>query len=127
MEGHTDNVPMNSARFPSNWELSASRAVAVARYFQGLGLPAERLAATGYGEHRPVADNADPAGRAANRRVEILLKWRGRETPRRGDLPLAGPEPAPREPAAAEAAPTVPTIIDPVTSKLGRLPGTGGK
>ncbi len=127
IEGHTDNVPMNSARFPTNWELSATRAVAVARYFQGLGLPAERLAATGYGEHRPVADNANPEGRAANRRVEILLKWRGRETPRRGDLPLAGPEPALREDAAAEAAATVPTIIDPVTSKLGRLPGTSGK
>lgn len=71
IEGHTDNVPIKSAQFPSNWELSAARAVAVARYFQGTGVPPERLSATGFGEFQPVADNATPEGRAANRRVEL--------------------------------------------------------
>jgi chemotaxis protein MotB len=130
VEGHTDDIPIASGRFPSNWELSAARAVAVARYFQAAGLPAGRLAATGYGEHRPVAGNDSAAGRAANRRVEILLKWTGRQAPRRGDLPLADPAAAAAadreaglpDPAAADA----PTIIDPVTGRLGRLPAGGG-
>jgi chemotaxis protein MotB len=117
IEGHTDAVPVHSARFASNWELSAARAVAVARYFQEDGLPAERLAATGYGEYRPVGDNATAAGRAANRRVEILLRWRGEGPPFAGDLPLfdgAGP--------ALEGR----AIVDPVTSRLGRVVGADG-
>ncbi len=127
IEGHTDDVPINSPRFPSNWELSAARAVAVARYFQGVGLPPERLAATGFGEHHPVADNGTAEGRAANRRVEILLKWRARQMPRQDALPLAGPAEAAAGETDPTAPPTAPTIIDPVTGRLGRLPGTGGK
>jgi chemotaxis protein MotB len=117
VEGHTDDVPISSPRFPSNWELSAARAVAVARYFQGNGLPASRLAATGYGEYRPLASNDDASGRARNRRVEILLRWRGAEQPRAEDLPLfdeAGP--------ALEGR----AIVDPVTSRLGRIVGADG-
>ncbi|MFO7610814.1 MAG: OmpA family protein [Candidatus Krumholzibacteriia bacterium] len=132
VEGHTDDIPIASGRFPSNWELSAARAVSVARYFQAAGLPAGRLAATGYGEHRPVAGNDSPQGRTANRRVEILLKWTGREAPRRGDLPLADPAATAAAAADAEtgrpqsAAGAAATIIDPVTGRLGRLPAGGG-
>jgi len=76
VEGHTDAVPISTARFGSNWELSAARAVAVARAFQAAGLAPERLSAAGYGEHRPVASNETPEERARNRRVEILMEWR---------------------------------------------------
>lgn len=74
VEGHSDATPIRNTRFPSNWELSAARAGAVARYFQGQGLDPARVAATGYGEHRPLADNATAEGRARNRRVEVFLK-----------------------------------------------------
>lgn len=73
VEGHTDNIPIANARFPSNWELSSGRAIAVLRYLSELGLSAERLRAVGYAETRPLDDNETPEGRAANRRVELLL------------------------------------------------------
>ncbi len=72
--GYTDNVPIQTARFPSNWELSTERAVAVVRFLVGLGLPGEVLSAAGYGEFDPIASNDDPAGRAKNRRIEIALQ-----------------------------------------------------
>jgi len=74
VEGHSDAQPISTARFPSNWELSAARAGSVARYFQGKGLTPERIAATGYGEFHPLAGNDTPEGRARNRRVEIYLR-----------------------------------------------------
>jgi chemotaxis protein MotB len=89
VEGHSDSIPIRNARFPSNWELSAARAGAVARYFQGTGLPPARMAATGYAEHRPLADNATAEGRAKNRRVEIFLKV-DRNQPAAGGKPLSG-------------------------------------
>ncbi|QTP55329.1 OmpA family protein [Billgrantia sulfidoxydans] len=73
VEGHTDSIPIASSRFPSNWELSSGRAIAVLRYLADQGLPAERLRAVGYAETRPLVSNATPEGRAANRRVELLL------------------------------------------------------
>lgn len=76
VEGHTDAVPISTARFASNWELSAARAVAVAREFQAAGVAPERLSAAGYGEHQPVAANGTEDERARNRRVEILMEWR---------------------------------------------------
>ncbi len=76
IEGYTDNVPSESAAYPSNWEVSAARASAVARYFVSQGVRAERISAVGYGENFPVATNATPAGRAANRRVVIVLARR---------------------------------------------------
>ncbi len=91
IEGHTDSLPINSIRYPSNWELSAARAVTVARYFQGLGLPPERIAATGYGEYSPIADNGTAQGREKNRRVEIFLQLDKRELPRGSELPFADP------------------------------------
>lgn len=77
VEGHTDAVPMSPAvqkRWASNWEWSASRAAAVARYFETKGLPAAQLAAIGYGAARPAATNDTEAGRAQNRRIEIVLQ-----------------------------------------------------
>ena len=77
VEGHTDNQPIRTSQFPSNWELSSARAAAVVRFFiqQGLSLDPERYLAVGYGEYHPVTSNATPGGRAANRRVEILFSW----------------------------------------------------
>ncbi|WP_087718087.1 OmpA family protein [Salinicola salarius] len=60
-------------QFPSNWDLSAARAIAVVRYLVGQGVDASRLRAIGYGDTRPAASNATSAGRASNRRVDILL------------------------------------------------------
>ncbi|MDI6800536.1 MAG: OmpA family protein [Thermodesulfovibrionales bacterium] len=74
VEGHTDNIPIKSPKYPSNWELSTARATSVLVYFLQQGnVSPERLSASGYGEYRPVASNATPEGRARNRRVDILL------------------------------------------------------
>jgi len=73
VEGHTDNIPIKNAMFPSNWELSASRAASVVHIFSRLGIDPDRLAAIGYAEHRPVADNATAEGRQKNRRVSLLI------------------------------------------------------
>jgi len=74
VEGHTDNVPIQTARFPSNWELAAGRAGSVVRHLQSRGLNPTRLRASGYADTRPIASNATPEGRAANRRVEITME-----------------------------------------------------
>jgi len=73
VEGFTDNVPIRNGRFPSNWELSAARAATVVRLFEENGIAPERLSATGYGEHRPIAGNDTPEGRARNRRVVLVV------------------------------------------------------
>jgi chemotaxis protein MotB len=71
--GHTDNIPIKSARFPSNWELSTARAVEVTRYLASKGVDPARLSAAGYADTQPVASNADAEGRRQNRRIEIVL------------------------------------------------------
>jgi len=74
--GHTDNVPITSklaATYPTNWELSAARAIAVVKLLESDGVDPKVLVAAGFGEFRPVADNATPEGRAQNRRMEIIL------------------------------------------------------
>lgn len=76
IEGHTDNVQIVgnlTRRFPTNWELSAARAINVARYLQGQGINPAVLVAVANGEHRPVAPNDTDEGRAKNRRIEIVL------------------------------------------------------
>ena len=73
IEGHTDNVPIKTAQFPSNWELSAVRATTVLRLFAEAGVSAERLTAIGYADTRPVEPNILAEGRARNRRVTILI------------------------------------------------------
>jgi chemotaxis protein MotB len=75
IEGHTDNIPINTPEFPSNWELSTARAISVAKYlFEKGNLEAKRFTVAGYGEYHPVESNDTPEGRQKNRRVEILLK-----------------------------------------------------
>jgi chemotaxis protein MotB len=71
--GHTDNVPIKTATFNSNWELSSARAVEVVNFLIEQGMPAERVGAAGYAEFDPVADNSTSEGRAQNRRIEIML------------------------------------------------------
>lgn len=71
--GHTDNVPIQNARFDSNWELSAARAVAVARVLITAGLSPERVTAAGFGDNHPRAPNRDETSRRHNRRIEVLL------------------------------------------------------
>ncbi len=74
VEGHTDNVPIHTRRFPSNWELSTARAVNVVKYFADAGrIGPQRLSAVGYGESKPLVANDSPQQRAKNRRVEIVL------------------------------------------------------
>ena len=73
VEGHTDNQPIRTARFPSNWELAAGRAIAVAQILIKAGLTPERVSAASFGEFRPVASNDKPDTRAQNRRIEIVL------------------------------------------------------
>lgn len=80
VEGHTDDTPIHTAQFPSNWELSAARASAVVQFFVAEGLPAQRLRAVGYADTEPKAPNRDAAGtaipqnQAENRRVVIVLE-----------------------------------------------------
>ncbi|MDW8337296.1 MAG: OmpA family protein [Tepidimonas sp.] len=74
VEGHTDNVPIQTVRFPSNWELSAARAGSVVRHLEARGINPTRLRATGYADTRPIAANDTAANRALNRRVEITLE-----------------------------------------------------
>jgi len=78
VEGHTDTYPIRTKAYPSNWELSAARAVAVVRYFaEELNIHPSRLQAVGLGEHRPVLPNDSEEHRQENRRVEIFLSWAG--------------------------------------------------
>ena len=74
IKGHTDNNPISTERFPSNWELSAVRATTVLRYLIDKGVPPRRLTATGYGERLPIAANDSERNRARNRRVEFVLE-----------------------------------------------------
>jgi len=74
IEGHTDNVAINSAAFPSNWELSTARANSIVHYLiEKHGFKGSKLSVTGYGEYRPIADNATEEGRKLNRRVDIVM------------------------------------------------------
>jgi len=125
VQGHTDDIPINSTRYPSNWELSSARAVTVARYFQSRGVPPERIEATGFGEHHPIATNDTPQGRAKNRRVEIFLQLEKdkQADPKAASLMKVGNVGSKPAPAKAENVPVRP-IINPVTGRLGQLPGT---
>lgn len=76
IEGHTDNVPIQNKKFPSNWELSSSRASAVVRSLIEKGLDPTRFVALGFGEHQPIVPNDSDRNKAKNRRVKIILKPR---------------------------------------------------
>ena len=73
VEGHTDNLPIQTENFPSNWELSSARASSVIRLFIENGVEAHRLTAIGYGENRPIETNETPEGRKRNRRVTVMI------------------------------------------------------
>ena len=74
IEGHTDNIPINTEKFPSNWELSTTRAISVLRYFIDVhGISANRLSAEGFGKFRPIVPNDLPENQRKNRRVEIKI------------------------------------------------------
>jgi chemotaxis protein MotB len=73
IEGHTDDAPIATAQFPSNWELASARASAVARLFIDGGIVPARLVVTGHADTRPVEPNASPEGRARNRRVTVVI------------------------------------------------------
>ena len=75
IEGHTDNSPISTARFPSNWELSSARANSVARYLIEQGVNAQRLRTIGYADTKPKVDNNSEEGRAVNRRVSIMFHF----------------------------------------------------
>ncbi len=87
VQGHTDNIPIHpnlQKKFPSNWELSAARAINVVRFLhEKVGIDAKQLEAASYGEFHPIATNQTPKGRARNRRIEILL------IPQTSDSPVA--------------------------------------
>ncbi|GAB0116656.1 OmpA family protein [Acidisoma sp. 7E03] len=133
LQGYTDNQPIATAQFPSNWSLSAERAVSVVDLFSQQGIDGDRLSAQGFGEYVPVADNATEAGRAKNRRVVIVIRApdvRSTSETAAPDAitpppsmpmpatPPAEPTPAPQGPAsapAAAAAPDHPTAAPPAT------------
>ena len=73
IDGHTDKRPINTARFPSNWELSSARAIAIVKHLVASGIPAHRLAANGFGEFQPLVEGEDETSLARNRRIEIQL------------------------------------------------------
>lgn len=76
VEGHTDNVPINSQRYRNNWELSSARSLSVVQLMHSqTGIKPENMSAVGYGEHRPVAPNATPEDRSRNRRIQIFVDY----------------------------------------------------
>lgn len=138
VEGYTDNVPIRTLAFPSNWELSAARAASVVHLFTDEGIDPRRMAAIGYGEWRPVADNATPEGRARNRRVVLVIlenaaaerlfsERRQEEVDRlEGSLGGGAPPPASPEPrSGAEPLHKGPAARGGETPAEGRT-GTGG-
>ena len=130
VEGHTDNRPISTRAFPSNWELSAARAASVVHLFTRAGMDPARLAVIGLGEYRPAQSNATPEGRNANRRVLLVILGSGNrpegdyagergqgEAPAVAEpptVPVALPQPASVE-ASLQSAPTTPQAA-------GRLP-----
>jgi chemotaxis protein MotB len=104
VEGHTDNRPINTLQFPSNWELSAARAASVVHFLMRVGIEPARMAAIGYGEHRPVGDNASDEGRQRNRRVTLVILGTK-------DRPAALP--GEDDAAAAAGAPGAPAPVTP--------------
>lgn len=73
IEGYTDNMPIETSQYPSNWELSADRAAAVARWLSSFGVQQNRMSVTGYGEQYPIEENTSDEGRSRNRRVNVII------------------------------------------------------
>jgi chemotaxis protein MotB len=117
VEGHTDNLPINTRLFPSNWELSAARAASVVHLFMKEGLAPQRLAVIGLGEHRPVQSNATAEGRNANRRV-VLVILSGNGMPE-GDY--GEQRGAPDQPILSEATPDPIAVPEPMLELAGPI------
>ena len=117
VEGHTDNVPINTSTFPSNWELSAARAASVVHLFAKAGVAPSRLTVIGLGEFRPTQSNATAEGRNANRRVLIVILAgdQAPEDPMGEDRGIAS-EPAQPGELASPASPIASHSAAPVTS-----------
>jgi len=75
VEGHTDNTPIRTEKYPSNWELAAARACSVVRFFASVGVNPYRMSAVSYGEYKPLVPNNSPQNRAKNRRIEIFIEY----------------------------------------------------
>ncbi len=129
VEGYTDNQPISTAQFPSNWELAAARAGSVVHELIDSGVEPQRLAVVGYGEHQPVADNATIEGRNANRRVLLVTLASPQEPDAVTDtlppLIASNEPPAPDEAASADSDAdavrevALPTLVSGSTSSLG--------
>ena len=113
IEGHTDNVPIRTLQFPSNWELSAVRATTVLRLFLDENINPERLTAIGYADTRPVESNLDTVGRARNRRVNILIDARPPEEGTEVDLIPPPSESAPADNSTESEKPLLPQSESP--------------
>ena len=109
VEGHTDNRPISTSAFPSNWELSAARAASVVHLFTRAGMDPARLAVIGLGENRPAQSNATPEGRNANRRV-LLVILGGSNRPEGDYAGERGQEEVEESPSIPEALPQPATV-----------------
>jgi chemotaxis protein MotB len=111
IEGHTDNRPISSGRFHSNWDLSTARAISVMTLFLDEGLSPNHVSVSGYGEYRPVADNATDEGRRQNRRVDLVIG-----AIRKPDSQIATPDETTQgdeaSPQASEETPSEPVAPD---------------
>ena len=115
VEGYTDNVPLTGGPFGSNWGLSAARAATIAERLAAARIPPTRIAATGYGEFRPIADNASAEGRRRNRRVVVAIAKRGNVTL---SAEASASEQETEEPSQAEEQKVARTL-----QRMGELPG----
>ena len=123
IEGHTDDWPIQTRRFPSNWELASGRAITVLNTMIQAGMPAERVRASSYADTRPVGDNETKDGRALNRRIEIVVVPDLSQLPGFKELQEASGEntaPAETEPAVTPAT-EEPPAADPATEPPGEL------
>ncbi|HEC58198.1 hypothetical protein LCGC14_0495610 [marine sediment metagenome] len=114
VEGFTDNNPINTPKFPSNWELSAARAASVVHLLDRYGLDPSRMSAVGYGEFQPIADNATEEGRQKNRRVVLVVL--GKKDSRR-DINIFKPNvPTTSAPVTLPAQDAAPVELDPMST-----------
>jgi len=121
--GHTDNVPISTPRYPSNWELSAARALSAVRFLtEEAGVDPARLGALAHGEFHPLADNSSPEGRAQNRRIAIVIlpEIVTSETTNAPPTESESPEPpTPRQPAHEEPVPSPLPVANPIRPSNG--------
>lgn len=117
VEGYTDNIPISTGFYPSNWDLSSARATSVVKELVKNNIPATRLSAVGYGEFHPIADNKDEEGRFKNRRVVLVLmsqafaRYGMTDDERARVLNLAPSQPSPSPETAVESTPEQPAPL----------------